>query len=92
MDKPIVVERCIDEARKQALGTRAWPVWSKEASRFAWYYDSSETCLLIAGEVTVTPREGEAVTLRAGDLATFPAGMHCEWHITRDLSKHYRIG
>ncbi len=92
MDRQIVVERAVSETRKAELGLARWPVWEKEVSRFPWYYDSTETCLLIAGEVTVTPEGGAAVTLRAGDLASFPAGMACEWNITAPLRKHYRFG
>ncbi|XZG69167.1 cupin domain-containing protein [Chitinibacteraceae bacterium HSL-7] len=88
----IVVERAIDKARQQQLGIERWPVWEKEASRFDWEYGASETCYLIEGEVTVTPESGEAVTLSAGDLAVFPAGMRCVWEIHRDLVKHYRFG
>ncbi len=92
MDDGIRVERSIDAARRQSLGVAGWPVWEKEVSRFPWYYDSPETCLLIEGEVIVTPQGGAPVTLSAGDLARFPAGMQCEWQITRALRKHYRFG
>ncbi|NSL55446.1 cupin domain-containing protein [Uliginosibacterium aquaticum] len=92
MSSLIVVERALSEVRKTELGVARWPVWEKDVSRFPWTYDSSETCLLVAGEVVVTPVGGEPLTLRAGDLATFPAGMACEWNITRALRKHYRFG
>lgn len=61
-------------------------------SRFPWYYDTPETCLLLAGEVTVTPEGGSPLTLRAGDLARFPSGLACTWDITATLRKHYRFG
>lgn len=92
MTGKIVVERGIDEARRLALGVARWPVWEKEVSCFPWFYDSPETCLLIAGEVVVTPAGGEPVTIRAGDLASFPAGMQCEWKVVAPLRKHYRFG
>lgn len=88
----ITVERQISAARKAELGIAQWPIWEKEVSTFPWTYGASETCLLIAGEVTVTPAGGEPVTIKAGDLATFPAGMHCTWAITQDLCKHYQLG
>lgn len=92
MSKEIVVERGVSEARKQALGVAGWAVWGKEVSRFAWFYDSSETCLLIEGEVTVHPAGAAPVMLKAGDVAHFPAGLACEWEVTAALKKHYRFG
>jgi hypothetical protein len=31
------------------------------------------------------------VTLQAGDLATFPAGLSCTWDVHAPLRKHYRF-
>ena len=60
-----------------ALGLRDWPIWGCEISTFPWTYDQRETCLLLDGDVTVTP-DGEApVCFRAGDLVVFPKGMSC---------------
>ena len=41
-----------------ALGVRDWPVWACEISTFPWHYDQRETCLLLEGDVTVTPKRG----------------------------------
>ncbi len=90
--KQIVIERQADAARREVLGVSDWPVWEKEVSEFPWYYDSSETCCLVAGEVVVTPQGGEPVLIKVGDIATFPAGMHCIWRITAPLRKHYCFG
>lgn len=78
-----------DTESLEKLGVFTWPIWSKEASTFPWVYDSEETCYLLEGDVTVTPREGEAIRLQAGDLVTFPAGMSCTWQIHRAVRKHY---
>lgn len=88
----IVVEAAASAQRQAELGVSRWPVWEKEVSCFPWFYDSSETCYLIEGEVIVTPQGGSPVTVRAGDIATFPAGMQCEWNIVKPLRKHYRFG
>ena len=61
-------------------------------STFPWTYGETETSLLLEGEVTVTPDGGRAVTLRAGDVAVFPAGMSCTWSVTKSLRKLYRFG
>ena len=52
----------------------------------------NETCLLLEGEVTVTPEEGQSVKFGAGDLVIFPAGMNCRWDVHQAVCKHYRFG
>lgn len=70
---------------------RSWPTWEKEVSEFPWTYDSLEECLVIEGEVTVTPDAGTPVTIKAGDFATFPRGMSCTWEVTRPIRKHFNF-
>jgi hypothetical protein len=79
-------------AQLTELGVKQWPIWTKEVSTFDWVYDESETCYLLAGRVTVTPQDGEPVTVNPGDLVTFPAGMACTWDIHEDVKKHYAFG
>ena len=74
------------------LGVAQWPIWTKEVSRFPWVYDATETCYVLAGDVTVTSADGAPVRFGAGDLVTFPAGMHCTWEIHAPVRKHYRFG
>ena len=64
------------------------PTWECGVSEFDWYYDSEETCLLVAGEVTVT-HSGGAVSFGAGDMVTFPRGLSCVWKVTKPVKKHY---
>lgn len=77
---------------------KACPTWSCDASVFDWYYEEPETCLLLAGEVTVTTAGGDPIHFGAGDLVTFPQGMKCTWDVkcTRDVRvpvrKHFRFG
>ncbi len=75
----------------KALGVTHWPVWSKEVSRFPWVYDASESCYFIEGEVLVTTEQGQEVTIQAGDLVTFPAGLSCVWDIRHPVVKHYHF-
>jgi len=73
------------------LGIDTWPIWEKEVSSFPWTYDMKEVCYILEGEVTVTP-EGEApVSIKAGDLVTFPKGMRCQWDINQAIRKHYQF-
>jgi uncharacterized cupin superfamily protein len=88
----IVVERAPSAERLERLGVHDWPVWSKEVSVFPWTYDCAETCYVLEGEVAVTPDGGAAVEIRAGDLATFPAGLSCTWEVRHPLRKHYNFG
>ena len=76
----------------EELGIKNWPIWTCEASSFDWTYDDKETCLLLEGEVTVTPEEGEPVKFGAGDLVVFPAGMHCRWEVHKAVRTHYQFG
>jgi uncharacterized cupin superfamily protein len=73
------------------LGVSNWPIWEKEVSEFPWTYSMTEVCYILDGEVTVTPDGGEPVTIRPGDLVTFPNGLSCTWKITKDVRKHYNF-
>ena len=75
-----------------ALGIREWPIWACEASEFPWHYDQRETCLLLEGDVTVTPESGAPVRIKAGDLVEFPAGLTCRWSVHQAVRKHYQFG
>jgi uncharacterized protein len=85
------VEHEPDTARIDKLGVKAWPIWSCERSEFPWSYDARETCYLLEGEVIVTPDGGTPVTIKAGDLVVFPAGMSCRWNVLKAVRKHYRF-
>jgi uncharacterized protein len=85
----IAIERQPTPERLEELGVFQWSIWTKEVSEFPWTYDTKETCYFLAGEVTVTPKNGEPVTMGKGDLVTFPAGMSCTWKITQAVRKHY---
>eukprot|EP01040_Poterioochromonas_malhamensis_P013087 gene13087-14356_t len=78
----------------QRLGVRSWPTWSCEKSTFPWSYDDTETCYVLKGSATITPtgdKSQPAVTIQAGDLCTFPAGLSCVWKVTEDIQKHYNF-
>mgnify|MGYP001579186608 CR=1 FL=1 len=89
-DTRIKVERPTQEKLTQ-LGITKWPIWTKEASTFDWEYDEPETCYFLEGKVMVKTDQG-SVTIKPGDLVTFPKGLACTWHVTRPVRKHYRLG
>lgn len=80
------------EARLQQLQVKDWPIWEKEESEFPWFYDESEMCYILEGDVTVTPENGTPVHFGKGDLVTFPEGLRCTWNIKKAIRKHYRFG
>jgi len=76
----------------EELEIKSWPVWACEQSTFDWTYEVKETCLIIEGKVTVTPKGGHPVKFGEGDLVTFTAGMNCRWDVHQAVRKHYRFG
>ena len=87
----IIVTSPCPESKVEELGIKNWPIWTCEASSFDWTYDDKETCLLLEGEVTVTPEGGQPVKFGAGDLVIFPSGMNCRWDVHQAVRKHYRF-
>lgn len=83
--KDITVKKPTEEEKEKC---RQWPVWKCEPSSFDWAYTETETCLLVEGKVTVTDGEN-SVTIKKGDLATFPEGLECRWNISEAVTKHY---
>ncbi|MFZ0409533.1 MAG: cupin domain-containing protein [Cyanobium sp.] len=86
-----VISPC-PEATIAELQIHSWPVWSCGISSFPWSYDERETCMLLEGEVTVTPEGGDPVRFGTGDLVTFPAGLACTWQVHVPVRKHDRFG
>lgn len=88
----IKLTRHPDPAVLQSLGVSAWPIWTKEVSKFPWTYEDAETCYFLEGEVIVTPDDGEPLRIGRGDLVTFPAGLSCIWDVRAPVRKHYQFG
>ena len=72
-------------------GIKSWPIWEKEISRFDWYYDSMEECLLLEGKVVVETEDCKKVEFGKGDFVTFPKGFSCIWDIKESVRKHYNF-
>jgi len=80
-----------DEECLVSMGVRDWPIWEKEESSFDWYYDQREVCYFLEGEVEIELSDGRKIKVEKGDLATFPKGLSCKWHIKRKVRKHYNF-
>ncbi|WP_220429183.1 cupin domain-containing protein [Tenuifilum thalassicum] len=85
----VIIEKLTDEQVNQK-GIKNWPIWTKEASTFDWYYDSDEECLILEGEVDVKTDEG-TYTIKAGDFVTFKKGLKCVWNVKKPIRKHYNF-
>jgi uncharacterized cupin superfamily protein len=86
----IKVEKLTDE-QIEKRGIKSWSIWEKAISRFDWYYDSIEECLLLEGKVVVETADGEKVEFEKGDFVTFPKGLSCIWDIKEAVKKHYNF-
>ena len=62
-------------------------VWDCTAGTFRWYFGWDETVVIVEGAVHVTAEDGSERTLRAGDLAYFPAGTWATWHVETYVRK-----
>jgi uncharacterized protein len=85
----VIIEK-LSEEEIQKRGIRLWPVWTKEVSRFDWYYDSEEECLILEGEIIIETKE-EKYSISAGDFVTFKKGLQCVWNVKKPVRKHYNF-
>ena len=72
------------------LDVKAWGTWASDVDRFDWEYDATEVCYILEGEVTVETDQGE-VTIKAGDMVTFPQGLKCVWDVKAPIRKHFKF-
>jgi uncharacterized cupin superfamily protein len=85
-----VIINKLKEAEIAKRKIRSWPIWTKEISRFDWYYDSEEECLILEGEFVVHTDEGD-YTIKPGDFVTFKQGLKCVWDVKKPIRKHYNF-
>jgi uncharacterized protein len=58
-----------------------------DPSRIAYVFPGDETFLLLKGEVDIELETGETVSVRAGDMASFPRGLKSIWDIKSTMEK-----
>lgn len=85
----VIIEKLAEE-EIQKRWIRTWPVWTKEVSRFDWYYDSEEECLILEGEILIETPEGN-FEIQPGDFVTFKKGLKCVWNVKKTVRKHYNF-
>jgi uncharacterized protein len=88
MSKVIIEKLSKEDIEKKGINN--WPIWTKEVSRFDWFYDSTEHCQILEGEVIIESDEGN-FTVKAGDYATFKKGLKCVWDVKKPIRKHYKF-
>lgn len=81
----IIVRKPTEQEKNHMLSR---PVWGCGVSEFDWHYDSTETCLIIEGEVTVE-YDSKSVSFETGDYVIFPEGLSCVWKVAKPVKKHY---
>lgn len=86
----IKVEKIAEKTLKDR-GVFAWPIWTKEVSRFDWSYDETEECYFLEGDVTVETSDGTKIDFGKGDFVTFPKGLSCTWIVKKPVKKHYNF-
>ncbi|MDD3297198.1 MAG: cupin domain-containing protein [Candidatus Omnitrophica bacterium] len=84
--------RTPDKDELECLEVFSWPIWRREECSFDWEYDEKETCYFLEGEVNIETAKGVISKIKKGDLAIFPKGLVCKWHITKAVKKHYKFG
>jgi len=81
------------EGELEDLEVKSWGIWEKEKSIFDWFYNETETCFILDGEVEVTDsKTGEKLEFKKGDLVQFPKGLKCVWNVKKPIRKYYNFG
>ena len=65
-------------------GIKSWPIWECEPSKFEWYYDNKEICLIIEGQTRINTQNGD-IYIKDEDLVEFPDGLCCEWEVIKSI-------
>ncbi|MGD0710400.1 MAG: cupin domain-containing protein [Bacteroidales bacterium] len=85
----VIIEK-LSEAEIEKRKIKSWPIWTKEVSKFDWFYDSKEECLILEGEFVVHTDEGD-YSVKQGDFVTFKKGLKCIWEVEKPIRKHYNF-
>lgn len=86
----IKIEKPTQEKLK-SLNVDSWSPWECEPSTFDWEYSTDERAYVLEGKVKITTEDGKEVEINKGDLALFPKGLKCQWHVVEKIRKVYRF-
>lgn len=65
--------------------------WSGEPGRSKVHYLKDEFCVLLAGVVRLTDKQGQVQTYRAGDTFLIPNGFKGVWEVVEPVREFYAI-
>ncbi|HEY8571426.1 cupin domain-containing protein [Phenylobacterium sp.] len=74
------------ELSRSPDGTALTALWDCTAGTFNWFFAGDETVHILEGEVLVSGDDGVR-TLKAGDVALFPAGTWSTWRVPQYVKK-----
>jgi uncharacterized cupin superfamily protein len=77
-------------SKEQIEISSKWPIWEKEISEFDYYYNKTEQCLILEGEVDILGKN-KKWSFKKGDYVVFPKGLKCKWIIKKPVKKHYNF-
>jgi uncharacterized cupin superfamily protein len=86
--KDVIVRK---PTQQESEACKNWPIWNCQPSTFDWAYTEKETCLILAGKVTVSDGKS-SVSFGPGDLVIFPSDLECTWQVHEPVKKHYNFG
>ena len=72
-----------------ADGSMISGVWEATPGTFHATYDGFEFVHLLAGKLTITPDNGEPVTLKAGDAFVVEPDFKGTWQVEETVRKHF---
>ena len=63
-----------------------------EGDPIAWRLPKREFLLVLEGAARIEVKDGPTLNLRAGDMATIPAGTQTTWHISAPFKEFWVLG
>lgn len=69
--------------------TRTSGVWQSTPGTYRARYEKWEFCHVLEGSCVITPDNGAAVALKAGDVFVVEPGFEGTWQILETMKKHY---
>ncbi|MCV6639458.1 cupin domain-containing protein [Candidatus Albibeggiatoa sp. nov. NOAA] len=86
----VTVEHNPAFAKLEQMAVYEWNIKKQKVSQFDWKYEQKTTYYLLDGEATIDIENQGTITVTAGDLVIFPAGIVCHWNVTQDIEKHFK--
>lgn len=71
--------------------TLAVGLWKSDPQSFPYPFATDETIHALEGELVITLEDGETVTLRPGDIASFVKGTQSTWEVTEPFKKLFIV-